>query len=180
MLTYHTARCAIAMKKPVPAIAFVGRSGSGKTTLIEKLTDYFSSRGLHVGVIKHMRHEFDIDNPGKDTYRIRKAGAKVVSITNDSCIAIIADNPGELTPDKAAEALFGFCDIIIIEGDKESEYQKIEVIGEPKEPPLHQSGIKNIIALACDMKIDTELPLFSRNDIEGIAGFIQKTIGLSP
>lgn len=166
----------MAMKKPIPAIAFVGRSGSGKTTLIEKLTDYLSSQGLRVAVIKHMRHEFDIDHQGKDTFRFRQAGARVVSITNDSSIALIAENPQQLAPEEAAGPLFDTCDIIIIEGNKEGAHKKIEVIGETKEAALHLSGVQNIIAIAFDGQINTDLPLFSRNDIEGIARFIEKNI----
>lgn len=169
----------MAMKKTIPTISFVGRSGSGKTTLIEKLTDYFSSHGFRVAVIKHTRHEFDIDYPGKDTYRLRKAGADVVSIANDSSLAIIAKNPKRIPPEEVVESLFGFCDIIIVEGDKESTHRKIEVIGDVQEQPLHKSCIDNIIALACDAKIDTHLPVFARSDIEAIAGFIQKAIGLN-
>jgi molybdopterin-guanine dinucleotide biosynthesis protein MobB len=167
------------MKKTITTIAFVGRSGSGKTTLIEKLTDHFTSQGFRVGVIKHLRHEFDIDHPGKDTFRFRAAGASVVSIANESSIAIIAQNPRSLAPEEAAAELFEACDILFVEGNKEKNYIKIEVIREQNEPPLFQSGINGIIALASDKKIEADLPVFHRDDIEGIARFIEGVLSLN-
>jgi molybdopterin-guanine dinucleotide biosynthesis protein B len=171
---------AMAMKKTPTVIAFTGRSGSGKTTLIEKLVARFSSRGLRVGVIKHMRHDFDIDHPGKDTHRYRGSGAAVSSITNGKSLAIIADGTGGISPLDAAPALFSKCDLVIIEGQKEGAYPKIEVIGASAEPPLYLSGVEGIVALASDLPRETDLPVFRRDDIEPLAMFIARLAKLTP
>ncbi|MCX7678542.1 MAG: molybdopterin-guanine dinucleotide biosynthesis protein B [Spirochaetes bacterium] len=166
----------MATKKTIPTIAFVGRSNVGKTSLIEKLINHFSSQGIRVAVIKHTHQKFELDHPGKDTYRFRKAGAHLVSLTSTNSIAIIGENSENLPPVKAAPALFESCDLIIVEGNKEGNYKKIEVIGTNDEAPLYQLGIGNIIALVCDKKVDINLPVFSRNDIEGIAQFIENML----
>lgn len=160
-------------KKSIPTIAIIGQSGSGKTTVIEKLIAYFSAKGLTVGAIKHTHQDFDIDPHGKDSHRFTNAGAPIVAITNDDSMAIIAKNLNQLTPQQAAPSLFESCDLIIIEGNKKGNYKKIEVIGTNNEIPLFQMGIDNIIALVTDKKFTTHLPIFSRNDIAGIAHFIE-------
>ncbi len=170
----------MATTKFPPLIAFTGRSGSGKTTIIEKLTALCAGRGLRVGIVKHMRHEFDIDHPGKDTYRYMSSGAAVRSITNGTSIAIMADGIDGLSPLDAAPHLFAACDLVIIEGQKEGAYPKIEVIGDSTEAPLHLSGVENIVALACDRDIETSLPLFRRDDIVPLLNFISRLTGLTP
>lgn len=170
----------MAMKKTPPVIAFTGRSGSGKTTVIEKLIARFAARGMRVGVVKHMRHDFDIDHPGKDTHRYRGSGAAVSSITNGQSLAIIADGTGGLSPLDAAPSLFAACDLIIIEGQKEGSYPKIEVIGPSSESPLYLSGVENIIALASDGHHPVEMPVFKRDDIDAIAEFVTAAAGLNP
>lgn len=170
----------VAMKKTAPVIAFTGRSGSGKTTLIEKLVARFTAAGMRVGVVKHMRHEFDIDHPGKDTHRYRSYGAAVSSITNGQSLAIIADDTGGLSPLDAAPSLFAACDLVIIEGQKEGAYPKIEVIGPSTESPLYLAGVENIIALASDGHHPVDMPVFKRDDIDAIAKFVMDAAGINP
>lgn len=170
----------MAMKKTPPVIAFTGRSGSGKTTLIEKIVARFTAKGMRVGVVKHMRHDFDIDHPGKDTHRYRASGAAVSSITNGRSLAIIVDGTGGLTPLDAAPSLFAACDLIIIEGQKEGPYAKIEVIGDSTEAPLYLTGVENIVALASDSHRTADLPVFQRNDIDSITDYIARLAGLNP
>lgn len=157
-----------------PVVTIIGRSNSGKTTLIERLTEYFSRKGMKVAIIKHMKHDFEMDHEGKDTYRYRKSGAVISSITNDKSIAILADLPPGMTPLSAAKNLFAHADMIFIEGHKERPGPKIEVVGDTKEPYLFESGCEQICAVVTDRKIDTGLPVFPRDSIRDIADFIEE------
>lgn len=157
-----------------PIIAIIGRSGSGKTTLIEKLIGYFGSRGLRIAIIKHMRHDFDIDHPGKDTHRYRDAGARASAIMNDREFAMTMSIDGPLSPSEAAERFFPGLDLVIVEGFKEGAIPKIEVIGDGGEAPLLDSGIDDIIAVVTDRDVRIGAPLFRRDDVEGVAALIEK------
>ncbi len=163
----------------IKQIGITGRSGSGKTTLIEKLIAHFSAQGLRVGVIKHMRHDFDIDHPGKDTRRYTDSGAAVSSITNERFMAIMAEAPGGMSPLEAAPALFEKCGLVLVEGNKQGPLEKIEVIGDSTEEPLFRSGTENILALVCDTPVDSNLPRFTRNDTVSVAEFIARVTGLT-
>ncbi|HON78777.1 MAG TPA: molybdopterin-guanine dinucleotide biosynthesis protein B [Spirochaetota bacterium] len=162
------------MNTAPPVITIIGRSNSGKTTLIERLTEHFTQKGMKIAIIKHMKHDFEMDHDGKDTSRYRKSGAVISSITNDRSMAILADVPPGMTPLSAAENLFAYADMIIIEGHKERPGPKIEVIGDTKEAYLFESGCEQVCAVVSDRKIDTSLPLFPRNAIPDIADFIEK------
>jgi len=110
----------------------------------------------------------------------RASGAAVRSITNGDSIAIMADGVEGISPLDAAPYLFAACDLVIIEGQKEGPYPKIEVIGDAGESPLYLSGVENIVALACDRDIETSLPLFRRDDIGPLMIFISRFTGLNP
>lgn len=154
--------------------AIVGRSGSGKTTLIIKLIQFFKAKGLSVSIIKSTHHDFEFDYPGKDTYRFKESGADSVAAFNDKKLGIISDVTGELNAADVAEKYFKDSDVIIIEGNKKYNIDKIEVIGDSVENPLFQSGIGNIKMIVTDKKIETGLPCFKRNNVEGIASWIEK------
>ena len=163
--------------KKLPIVAIIGRSNSGKTTLAEKLINFFSDTGLRVLAIKHSHHNFEMDKKGKDSYRLKKAGAKTVAIVNDNMYAIVSDNENSLGPVDIAEKLISHnFDLIIIEGYKEAGIPMIEVVGDSKETALFTRGNKNIIAIASDNKPETSLPVFKRDDIKGIAEFIKDVI----
>lgn len=157
-----------------PIIAIVGRSGSGKTTLIEKLIGYFESRGLRIAIIKHMRHDFDIDHPGKDTHRYRDAGARASAIMNDREFAMTMGIENALSPPQAARRFFSGYDLVIVEGFKEGAIPKIEVIGDGGEAPLLNSGVDDIIAVVTDRDVRIDAPVFRRDDAEGVAALIEK------
>ena len=164
--------------KQIRIIGITGRSGSGKTTLIEKLIGHFTRKGLRVGVVKHTRHHFDTDHPGKDTHRYRSSGAAVSAITDESSMSITALDTGGVSPLEAAPALFADCDLVFIEGFREGPHEKIEVIGDSSESPLFCSGTENILALVSDKEVDSDLPSFTRNDIVSVADFIARMTGL--
>ena len=153
---------------------FAGFSGSGKTTLIEKLVPRFVERGLRVSLIKHAHHGFDVDRPGKDSYRHREAGCGEVLVTSSRRWALMHELRG--APEPKLEELIGHlspCDLVLIEGFKHESVPKLEVhrasnVGEallfPHDP--------HIMAIATDARVKTPLPIFGLNDIEPIADFV--------
>jgi len=159
----------------IPTFSLVGRSNSGKTTLIEKLVHHFKERGYRVAVIKHTHHDFSFDKKGKDSYRHREAGADAVIITNDHKIGMTADLPEALTPLEAGTAFLpSHINLVIIEGFKDLDIPKLEIIGDSEEPPLFLSGLNGVRALISDQEIKSKLPLYKRNDVAGISEFIEK------
>ncbi len=154
-------------------ITVTGRSGSGKTTLIEKLVKEYSASGRTVSVIKSMRHEFEVDREGKDTWRYRSAGAASALITNGRRIALMADIGDHETPIALAEKYMSAYDIVIIEGYKEGDTPKIEVIGDSVEPPLFESD-SNIIMVVSDREFKTTLPLYKRDDVKRVMECVER------
>jgi molybdopterin-guanine dinucleotide biosynthesis protein B len=153
---------------------FAGYSGSGKTTLIEQLIPRFVAMGLRVSLIKHAHHGFDIDRPGKDSYRHREAGASEVLLTSDRRWVLMRELRGEREPTLEEQLrLLSPCDLALVEGYKSNDLiPKLEVyrpaIGKPPIHPAHP----NIVAVASDAKVGTLLPLLDINDPDAIAQFI--------
>lgn len=150
-----------------------GYSGSGKTTLIEKLIPLFTARGLRVSVIKHAHHGFDLDRPGKDSYRHREAGAtQVLMLSNARWVLMheLRDAP-EPTLDEQLR-LLAPCDLVLIEGYKAAPVPKVEVHrpGHGK-PPLWPEN-SHVVAVATDGEIDCPLPRLDLDDAAAIAAFI--------
>jgi molybdopterin-guanine dinucleotide biosynthesis protein B len=159
---------------------FAGWSGSGKTTLIEKLIPRFTARGLRVSLIKHAHHTFDVDTPGKDSYRHRHAGATEVLVTSSRRWVLMHELRGAQEPsfDEQVKRLSP-CDLLLVEGFKFAPIPKLEVWREaPGEPLLHPND-PHIVAVATDAKIETRLPRLDLNDDAGIAAFIVKHLGLA-
>ncbi len=137
-----------------------------------------TARGRRVAVVKHMRHDFEADREGKDTYRYRQAGSVISAITNGTRMALMADVPPGSMPQELAPSLFDAADLIIVEGNKESAGPKIEVMGDSAEKPLYLSGITEIVALVCDRPLDADLPCFRRDDVEGVERFILRFLAI--
>jgi molybdopterin-guanine dinucleotide biosynthesis protein B len=152
-------------------VTVTGKSNSGKTTVIEKLIKHYSAKGLKVSVVKSMKHRFQIDHKGKDTFRYREAGVFSWAITNGQDYAIFTKIDTPLSPLDIAQKNFPDSDIIFIEGFKEGETPKIEVIGTDAEEALFRKD-KLIVAVLTDMDMETSVPKFSRDDIEAAAEFI--------
>ena len=152
---------------------FAGYSGSGKTTLIEQLIPRFVMRGLRVSLIKHAHHLFDIDRPGKDSYRHREAGAGEVLITSSQRWVLMHELRQEGEPTLEDQlARFGPCDLVLVEGYKHAEIPKIEVHRPAHGRPMLSPQDPNIVAVATDAAIDSELPRLDINDPDAIAQFI--------
>jgi molybdopterin-guanine dinucleotide biosynthesis adapter protein len=152
---------------------FAGYSGAGKTTLIENLVPRLVGRGLTVSLIKHAHHGFDIDRPGKDSYRHRAAGCTEVLLTSDERWVLmheLRDSP-ELQLNDEFE-LLSPCDVILVEGYKDAPIPKLEVHRSANGQPLLFPGDRHIVALASDTVVDTALPQFDINDYEGVANFV--------
>ena len=159
---------------------FAGFSGSGKTTLIEQLIPMFTARGLRVSLIKHAHHAFDVDQPGKDSYRHRHAGAQEVLVTSSRRWALMHELRGEAEP--SLEMLMrrvSACDLLLVEGFKREKLPKLEVYRASVGESLLHLQDPNIIGIASDAKVDTKLPQFDLNDAPAVAGFILKHVGLA-
>ncbi len=152
---------------------FAGYSGSGKTTLIEQLIPRFVLRGLRVSLIKHAHHSFDIDQPGKDSYRHREAGASEVLITSAQRWVLMHELRGEEEPSLFDQLeRFSPCDLVLVEGYKHAAIPKLEVHRPAVGKPLLHPTDPNIVAIAADAAVATRLPVFDLNDPEAIAGYI--------
>jgi molybdopterin-guanine dinucleotide biosynthesis protein B len=159
---------------------FAGWSGSGKTTLIEKLIPRFITRGLRVSLIKHAHHTFDVDQPGKDSYRHRHAGASEILVTSSRRWVLMHELRGAQEP--SFEEQVGHlspCDLLLVEGFKHAPIPKLEVWrAETGEGLLHPND-SHIVAVASDAAVETKLPLLGLNDHAAIEGFIVKHLGLA-
>jgi len=155
----------------IPVISIVGKSGSGKTTLIEQLIPELKSKGLRVATIKHHVHPgFEIDIPGKDTWRHAKAGSDLVIIASPDKIATIKKTKKELSLDKIIHEIIEI-DIILTEGYLKAGNPAIEVVRSELGTNLICS-LEQLIAIATDVPINCKIPQFGINDPESIANFL--------
>ena len=159
---------------------FAGYSGSGKTTLIERLIPLFTGQGLRVALVKHAHHTFDVDQPGKDSYRHRHAGCTEVLVTSSRRWVIMhelrgAPEPGlgehleHLTP----------CDLVLVEGYKREAIPKLEVYRASVGEPLLHPHDQHIVAIASDVRVQTALPQFDLDDAPAIRDFVLRRVGLA-
>ncbi len=159
-------------------IAIAGYSGSGKTTLIEKVIPYLVNAGYKVSLIKHAHHEFDIDQPGKDSWRHRHAGATEVMVSSSNRWAMMHELRDASEPTLGEQlAHFAPCDVVIVEGWKHHALPKIEVHRKLSDKPLLFPDDVNVVAIATDENLATKLPQFHLDDAAGIAEFIISYLG---
>jgi len=165
------------MEKP-PIVCVVGKSDAGKTTFLEKLIRELKIRKIRVGTIKHDAHGFDIDKPGKDTWRHAQAGADAVIISSPAKFALIKKVDEEMSLDQVAELLPDM-DIILTEGFKRSDKPKIEISRTAHSSELLCTS-NELIALVSDAEWDIGVPLFGLDDASGVADLLQDKYGLQP
>jgi molybdopterin-guanine dinucleotide biosynthesis adapter protein len=167
-----------------PLFGVVGWKNSGKTTLIVGLVGELTRRGLAVSVIKHAHAKFEIDHEGRDSFRMREAGACQVALSSPRRFALMREL-GEAPEMSFADILAyaGKCALVLVEGYKREAFPKIEIRREgaaSREPLL--GSCPQIVAIASDRpdSEDSALPVFDLNDIKGITDFVVATLGLEP
>ncbi len=155
-------------------LGFAGFSGSGKTTLIEQLIPLLGAAGIRVSLIKHAHHDFDIDTPGKDSWRHRKAGAHEVLITSGQRWALMHELRGAPEPGLSHQLRqLSPCDLVVVEGFKRESFAKIEVRRAAHPTPALAPEDPWIIAVASDQPLqEGALPVLDLNDPGKIADFI--------
>jgi molybdopterin-guanine dinucleotide biosynthesis adapter protein len=159
---------------PIPVVSIVGKSDSGKTTLLCGLIPELKSRGYKVATIKHDIHGFDIDKPGKDTWKHAQAGADTVVISSPWKVALIEKVDVELTMDEVI-AKISNADIILTEGYKRNNKPKIEIFrAAVHEAPLCTKE-DNMLAVASDVRPDLGVPVYDTDDYQGMADLIERT-----
>ena len=162
----------------IPILGFVAASGTGKTTLLTQLIPILKKNGLRIGLIKHSHHNFEIDQEGKDSFRLRKAGASPVMLVSRYRRALITEFSQKNDP-RLADQLKQFnqseLDLILVEGFKAEQFPKIEVYRASLEKPLLYPDDPDIIAIATDSALETPayLKQLELNRPEMIAVFIQ-------
>jgi len=157
------------------ALAIVGPSGSGKTELICRLLEWFARRGLRVAVLKHTHHR-DLGDRDKDTWRFRRAGARVVALAAPGLLQVSRQVTGEPSLFETLAALAQEADLILVEGYKSGPLPKIAVLpAVPKETPAPSPPL---IAMVGPAPAATELPVFAPEDLEAIGVFILAYLGL--
>jgi molybdopterin-guanine dinucleotide biosynthesis adapter protein len=163
-----------------PIIGIVGWKKSGKTTLTVRLVEEFTRRGLKVATVKHAHHAFQIDDGDADSARHRRAGARQVAVVSARRWAIVSELSGAPEPDLAE--VIGWldpCDLIIVEGYKSAPIPKVETRRQDtitKRPLADNDPL--VLAVAADHEVEGKaLPVFSLDDIGGIADFISTAIG---
>lgn len=159
-------------------VGFAGFSGSGKTTLVESLIAALKLRGLRVSVVKHAHHRFEIDYPGKDTWRHREAGAFEVVVASSQRLALIREfeRPAQLTVHHLIAELFEGVDWVLVEGFKDSNVLKMEVWRVDAGKPALYPHDDFIVAIATDSPAQlpeaTLRPVLDLNDTDAVAQWL--------
>jgi molybdopterin-guanine dinucleotide biosynthesis protein B len=154
-------------------LGIAGYSGSGKTTLIEKLVPVLVGAGLRVSLVKHAHHKFEVDQPGKDSFRHRQAGCAEVLVSSSRRWALMGELRGEAEPTLAEQLRrFSPCDLVLVEGYKHDPIARIEVHRAGGDRPLLYPRDPHVIAVATDEPLETALPQFGLDDAPAIARFI--------
>jgi len=160
-------------------IGIAGYSGSGKTTLIERIIPLLVAEGLRISLIKHAHHEFDVDQPGKDSYRHRHAGAAEVLVSSSARWVLMHELRGAAEPGLQDQLKhLSPCDLVIVEGYKSAAIPKIEVHRSACPTPLLHPDDPHVVAVVTDEELDTRLPQIALDDAPGVARFIVKFLAL--
>lgn len=163
--------------KQIPLVIIAGWSGSGKTTLVEKLIPELKSKGLVTGTIKHHHSNLEFDKPGKDSWRHRKAGAVKTIVSSPGSVGMVVDVDHDPDIDELLPSMTGV-DFIIVEGYKDENKPKIEIFRSSIHKKPRFLDDPNLIALASDVEMEANVPVFSLDDAGKLAGFIVEYFNL--
>jgi len=159
----------------VPIISVVGRSNSGKTTLLEKLIRELTARGRRIGTIKHHFHgPVEVDVPGKDSWRHRQAGARVVALASRDTLFIVGETPAEWPLQQIAHQTLFDVDLILTEGFKSGPMPKIEVNRAAQNLPLLCGPEDRLVAVVSDRELPVSVPRFDLEAVGPLADFIER------
>jgi molybdopterin-guanine dinucleotide biosynthesis protein B len=159
-------------------VAFAGFSGSGKTTLVEQLIGAFRLRGLRVSVVKHAHHNFDIDHPGKDSWRHREAGAFEVVVASYQRLVLQRqfEQPTQLSVHHLLAEVYDGVDWVLVEGFKQSDVLKVEVWRHASGQPTRYEDDDFVVAIATDspelLPTSTERPIMDLNQPDAICEWL--------
>ena len=163
------------MSGKTPLLTIIGKSNSGKTTFLEKLIPELKKRGYRVATIKHHSHPgFEIDQPGKDSWRYAQAGSDVVILASPGKLASIQKLEGELSLDEIARRVHEV-DIILTEGYKSAGKPSIEICRAERGLELI-SDPNQLLAVVSDTQLEIDRPQFDIDDVSGVADFIEEWI----
>ncbi len=170
---------------PIPVLGIVAYSGTGKTTLLERLIPCLNKKGFRIGAIKHSHHDFEIDKKGKDSDRLRIAGAGQIILASQYRTAFIIEEDRQTEPDLEQQLKrldVDKLDLVLVEGFRHFAIPKLEVHRPSLEKPLLCNTDNNIIALACDDEPAEEIsvPTLPLNNEAVICDFIIKLFLQSP
>ncbi len=168
---------AVSASSPVPAVSFVARSGTGKTTLLEQVIMDMKRRGWRVGVVKHDAHTFEIDHPGKDSYRLTAAGADTMLILSSEKLAVVKKQLASPSIDTLVATYFADMDIVLTEGFSKSSLPKIELYRAGHSGSLLCCGEEcdhTLIAVVSDVPLQVDVPVLGLDDPAGIADFLER------
>jgi len=155
----------------VPIVSLVGKSGVGKTTVLERLIREMKRRGYRVGTIKHDTHGFEVDKPGKDSWRHAQAGSDAVAISGPHKMALIRTLDAEMSVEDVAQ-LMGDVDLVITEGYKRGDKPKIEVTRQERGMELLCQP-EELIGIMADYPVDMPVPQFPLDDAVGIVDLLE-------
>ncbi|MGX9351302.1 molybdopterin-guanine dinucleotide biosynthesis protein B [Shimia sp. W99] len=157
----------------------VGWKNAGKTGLMERLVTEITGRGYSVSTIKHAHHSFDVDQPGRDSYRHRVAGAREVLLASGNRWALMHELRDEEEP--SLQTLLGQLspvDLVLVEGYKREAHPKVEAHRAETGNPLIAPGDDSVRAIASDVPLESDRPVFGLDDTGAIADFILAEVGL--
>ncbi len=163
----------------VPIISVVGNSGAGKTTFLEKLVRELKRRGYRVAAIKHDAHNFEMDHPGKDTYRLAEAGSDVVMISAADSLALLEKVEKERSLDDLTAMVSDRVDVILTEGYRQAAKAKIEVSRRDFGSEL-LTPAQDLLALVTDQQFEVNVPQFGLDDAPDVADLLERRFDLTP
>jgi molybdopterin-guanine dinucleotide biosynthesis adapter protein len=161
----------------VPVVSFVGNSGVGKTTFLEKLIPELKGRGLRVAAIKHDVHNFQVDYPGKDSWRLTQAGSDVVVISAATKLALMEGVQEERSLDEVVGMVSDRVDIVLTEGYRGASALKVEVSRMAHSTTL-TARLDDLLAIVTDHRFALDTPQFGLDDIEETTDFLIERFGL--